>query len=493
MATGPLYANNTSTKNFPKYLPMTLVSGLDNKIKLSIHRNNLQLDLSRSNAIKIKINAARLYQSVNTTASFNVKVYDITNGAKEFITSQSVTTSKGTKSIRFISLTLGYFKSPTKTLEFVVSDTLNNLINTYSTQVTAINLDKQTNGGEGWNLNSANCDPTVFNDCQIEYLLHKIIFEAKPQSQISTRVTKEKDGYYKVSFPVPKSAFKFLGARITRNARDQFNHGQGGSTNDLNGGTNIFDYIVLNGKTLLPTPVNGAIEYDGNQFYFTSNNTRNTFITNSDLTGLVYMNPAQTVSNKTLVNTILTGSLRIPDNAGAGKVLTSDAAGNVTWSNAGLGAGFTDGSVIFANSSGNLTEDNNNFYFDNTNNRLGLGNNNPLANLTVNGTLAYSPSLVFDVVASSGINIVNRSAIRIRGSGASVNISANPQITTTNIADGQILTLIGTDDSQSVTINNGQGLALSDGLFFTLGQKDTISFYYDNSEGLWIEISRVDR
>ena len=45
--------------------------------------------------------------------------------------------------------------------------------------------------------------------------------------------------------------------------------------------------------------------------------------------------------------------------------------------------GFTTGSVIFAGSDSTLEQDNANFFWDNTNNRLGVGTATPIANLTV--------------------------------------------------------------------------------------------------------------
>jgi UDP-3-O-[3-hydroxymyristoyl] glucosamine N-acyltransferase len=52
-----------------------------------------------------------------------------------------------------------------------------------------------------------------------------------------------------------------------------------------------------------------------------------------------------------------------------------------------LTTNFTNGSVIFANDSGNLDQDNNNFFWDRANNRLGLGTNNPLQTLDVDGNI----------------------------------------------------------------------------------------------------------
>jgi hypothetical protein len=46
---------------------------------------------------------------------------------------------------------------------------------------------------------------------------------------------------------------------------------------------------------------------------------------------------------------------------------------------------FTTGSVVFAGASGTYTQDNSNLFFDNTNNRLGVGKSNPTATLDISG------------------------------------------------------------------------------------------------------------
>ena len=65
-----------------------------------------------------------------------------------------------------------------------------------------------------------------------------------------------------------------------------------------------------------------------------------------------------------------------------------------TFSNLTLSS-LTPGSVLFANSSGLISQDNANFYWDNTNKRLGIGTSSPAYTLTVNGTLFSSATSTF--------------------------------------------------------------------------------------------------
>jgi len=88
--------------------------------------------------------------------------------------------------------------------------------------------------------------------------------------------------------------------------------------------------------TNLATAEAGAMEYDGTQLYFSPSTTRNILAQVSGSTAL------------------------------------------------------TTGSIPFATTSGYLTEDNTNFFWDDTNNRLGIGTASPLSALDVKGTLTLS-------------------------------------------------------------------------------------------------------
>ena len=100
-----------------------------------------------------------------------------------------------------------------------------------------------------------------------------------------------------------------------------------------------------------------------------------------DVSGLLTANGGLTVEtgDALTVNgeafTDLTGS-GLQFNSGQLEVVAS--GGNV--------GGFTQGSVIFADADGTITEDNGNFFYDNTNNRLSLGDNSASARLDIDST-----------------------------------------------------------------------------------------------------------
>lgn len=87
----------------------------------------------------------------------------------------------------------------------------------------------------------------------------------------------------------------------------------------------------------------------------------------STLTGLLQGNGASAITGGAIVNlaTQVTGVLPVANGGSGG------------------GGGFTLGSVIFTNGSGNLAQDNANFFWDSTNHRLGIGTASPAVPLSV--------------------------------------------------------------------------------------------------------------
>jgi hypothetical protein len=112
------------------------------------------------------------------------------------------------------------------------------------------------------------------------------------------------------------------------------------------------------------------------------------------------------------------------------------------------------------------------------------------ATFTVNGAMTFVPSTTVSVAAGVSIPVTN-SIVKIVGNSGPVNLSNGHQLTTG--ADGQIIILRGTNNTNTVTLEEANGLALTDGLSFILGNKDTMSLMYDASDDQWIEISRSDK
>jgi hypothetical protein len=102
-----------------------------------------------------------------------------------------------------------------------------------------------------------------------------------------------------------------------------------------------------------------------------------------------------------------------------------------------------------------------------------------------------APEGTQEISASTGVLIpspVTNLTIRLEGSGGAVDISANPQIV--HGFDGQRITLEGTSATNTVKLDDGDGLKLAGGASFTIGEYDVISFHFNVNKSLWIENSR---
>lgn len=104
------------------------------------------------------------------------------------------------------------------------------------------------------------------------------------------------------------------------------------------------------------------------------------------------------------------------------------------------------------------------------------------------GVFPYGlPAAPLNIVAANGIvphgNL--EEAQWIQGSGASITISANPQISPGS-AVGQRLYLFGANDAQTVKITNGNGVSLNGDC--TLGQEDCLALMWNGTN--WSEMSR---
>jgi hypothetical protein len=70
----------------------------------------------------------------------------------------------------------------------------------------------------------------------------------------------------------------------------------------------------------------------------------------------------------------------------------------------GTVTGGTTGSVLFINPTNTLAQDNANFFWDDTNNRLGIGTNSPSQELTVKGTIRSEALTASDNIFIQGVN-----------------------------------------------------------------------------------------
>ncbi|MBU0572402.1 MerR family transcriptional regulator [Patescibacteria group bacterium] len=124
--------------------------------------------------------------------------------------------------------------------------------------------------------------------------------------------------------------------------------------------------------------------------------------------GPVYINPAASTSDYTLFGIALGGSQRFKVDAEGDVSIAGNTTvdGTIYGSFSGtINLGFTQGSVIFQGSSG-FAEDNAQFFWDETNNKLGLGTTSPLSLLhiaTNTTTLTGKSALIIDQLETEDI------------------------------------------------------------------------------------------
>lgn len=102
-----------------------------------------------------------------------------------------------------------------------------------------------------------------------------------------------------------------------------------------------------------------------------------------------------------------------------------------------------------------------------------------IATITAAGGITPTNSI------SSDENIINY-YLQVVGDGA-VDIVADPQISAST--NGKILTLEGTSNTNTVTLDNGSGLELTTSTYI-LKDGSVITLVYDSDKSAWVEVSR---
>lgn len=139
--------------------------------------------------------------------------------------------------------------------------------------------------------------------------------------------------------------------------------------------------------------------------------------------------------------------------------------------------------IIIADGSGNIR-----IQVDSSGN-VGIGTTVPLTTLEVTGTLSYTTTATLNITAAGGISIT-RTVTRVQGNGGAVDITAIPQIGAGS--PEQIIFLKGMSDTNTLKLDDGDGLAMAGNVSFVMGKGDIISFLYDATDLTYYELSRSD-
>lgn len=101
------------------------------------------------------------------------------------------------------------------------------------------------------------------------------------------------------------------------------------------------------------------------------------------------------------------------------------------------------------------------------------------------------PASTQAIEATTGIKVTSlRTNITIRiisSTSGNVTVTANPRIG--KGFDGQLITLVGEDDTKTVTLNDGNGLKLSAAIIFK--EHTNLVLEFNAEKSLWIEKSRA--
>lgn len=136
-------------------------------------------------------------------------------------------------------------------------------------------------------------------------------------------------------------------------------------------------------------------------------------------------------------------------------VASNPAFGTVVPAGGGTGTTtvFTQGSVIFAGASGIYSQDNANLFFDDTNNRLGVGTNSPASSLSVNGGVSIGTYAPTDAAPTNGMIVSGKVGIGTATTGVNNSLQVNPATAHGVSVQGTITAVDGNNDQHGYNVS----------------------------------------
>lgn len=147
-----------------------------------------------------------------------------------------------------------------------------------------------------------------------------------------------------------------------------------------------------------------------------------------------------------------------------GQLWLKTGTGNTAWNQVAFdAASFTTGSVIFAGASGALAQDNSNFFFDDTNFRLGIGTATPSQSIDTTGSIR-TRALGAGVVHSDATGLLTSSAVVLTSDVSGILPVANGGTnSSTTLNNSRIMVSAGGSIVEAAALTNGQLLIGSTG------------------------------
>ncbi len=383
-----------------------------NNIDFFINKRDLNQEIKTKDAlIRVIFDGSSLLREKTYPQNIKLEVSTIINGKKSLLSlmNKTIKSKKSAENI-YLPITLPRIEQTTE-LVFDLYDS-HNILNSSFTEEIVINSDESTVSSLE-SIPDFDCDSSD-GECLVEYLMRYVTFSANYDTNLKTEVYKNDKGRFFVNIPIKQG--KKLGSRVKGLNINGSGPGKGNTSsgnfsgiypyyveknevasslwNELknaiefkfNGSNKSFDFkedgslqlsttksdgyiniapgtntkapIVFSQGELLANPIDGALEYDGTNLYFTTGITRSVIgqrgltgpegpagpagaqgLTGPpgsgsgiDLSNGGFLNGVVQFASLGLIeNSIFNGSFQFKTGAQNGYVLTSDANGNASW------------------------------------------------------------------------------------------------------------------------------------------------------------------
>jgi len=161
------------------------------------------------------------------------------------------------------------------------------------------------------------------------------------------------------------------------------------STLGVTGAVTLHDTLNVQGQTTLANASSTNLTVSGN-----------TYLANLNVSGPATLNSTLNVTGQTTLANASTTNLTVSGNFYGGTIYGS------------LNPQFTQGSVVFQGASG-LTQDNPNFFWDDSLNRLGIGTSSPISTLAIKGTAGTNPFIITSSTDEQLVSVNQRGQLMV--------------------------------------------------------------------------------